>query len=301
MIFNILKFSSFLSILWIIRKRKNHRIILNNGINMENELGNNILVLAKKRIWRIVSQSKKLSMLSELDSNYPLNINYLKMMFCFRKIFDLKYAEKDHVTVKKYIRLTPAKYDRHIFHLELDKPANIKYKTGDAIGIKPQNSDSQVLKLLECYKIPKDYLVKIKKKENFEINTIFKLLKYELDINCKLSQKFFYKLSKFAYKKYEKLKLHHLGTDDKELFRVLIHQGVTPYDILLAYNSSLKLVADDLVELLSKIYFRYYSIASSAIVHPNQIHLLIIVEDWKTTQDEIKKGFCSKFLSYSKN
>ncbi|GMF04181.1 unnamed protein product [Ambrosiozyma monospora] len=53
----------------------------------------------------------------------------------------------------------------------------------------------------------------------------------------------------------------------------------------------------DLVQIIPPLKRREYSIASSQKLHPNEVHLLIVVVDWVDTNGKVRYGQCSKYLS----
>jgi len=275
MLTDILKISSFVLLSYLFRKRCKIR---------------------EKNQQQKITLNKSQNLLNTLN-----NIQLLKIILCFKNTFQANFDNKKYATINKYKRLTPSNYNRHIFHMELNIKEDLKYKAGDCIGIKPQNSTEQVNHLLDLFHIDKNHLIKIKNKGNDQFDTIFRILKYKLDLNCKLFKKFFVKLTKYTDNRYTKLKFAHIGTDEPLHFKVLIGKGLTPYDILVHYHDKLSLKAEDFLDLLQDIKYRFYSISSSPNMHKNQIHLLIIVEDWNTTENKTKYGFCSDFLSNCKN
>jgi len=62
---------------------------------------------------------------------------------------------------------------------------------------------------------------------------------------------------------------------------------------LLRRNASV----EQLLEMIPPIKPRHYSIASSMKMYPNSVHLLVVVEDWKTPSGKYRVGQCSGYLA----
>ena len=52
-----------------------------------------------------------------------------------------------------------------------------------------------------------------------------------------------------------------------------------------------------MVNIIAPLKRREYSIASSQKIHPNAVHLLIVVVDWVDPKGRLRYGHCSKYLS----
>ncbi|MFP3339901.1 hypothetical protein R0J91_18125, partial [Micrococcus sp. SIMBA_131] len=54
---------------------------------------------------------------------------------------------------------------------------------------------------------------------------------------------------------------------------------------------------EELVTIIEPLKRREYSIASSQKVHPNEVHLLIVVVDWVDNKGRKRYGQASKYIS----
>ena len=52
-----------------------------------------------------------------------------------------------------------------------------------------------------------------------------------------------------------------------------------------------------MIKIIAPLKRREYSIASSQRIHPNAVHLLIVVVDWVDPKGRLRYGHCSKYLS----
>lgn len=70
-------------------------------------------------------------------------------------------------------------------------------------------------------------------------------------------------------------------------------------DILDGFKSA-RPAFDDLVKIIAPLKRIEYSIESSWKIHPNAVHLLIVLVDWVYSLGRCRCGHCSKYLSDSR-
>ena len=68
------------------------------------------------------------------------------------------------------------------------------------------------------------------------------------------------------------------------------------FDILQEFKSA-RPSFEELIKIIAPLKRREYSIASSQRIHPNAVHLLIVVVDWVGSKGRLRYGHCSKYLS----
>lgn len=206
------------------------------------------------------------------------------------------------VKVKENKRVTPAEYERHIFHFELDiTGTGLKYDIGEALGVHARNNAEQVEDFLTAYGIELDSVVSVPSRDNSEIyetRTAYQAFRDNLDIFGKPPKKFFESLATYAKDEKEKAHLEKLaGAEGAEELKKRAEVDFDTYaDILLEFKSA-HLTLGELVELVAPLKRREYSIASSQHMHPNEVHLLIVVVDWVDSRGRKRYGQCSKYLS----
>lgn len=195
-----------------------------------------------------------------------------------------------------YKRLTPQDYGRDIFHITLSV-GSTNYEVGDAIGIRAQNCIRRVNDFLSKYKLDGGEIVSWGVDTNeMATTTIRRCLIHFLDIFGPVNKKFYTYLSKKCTSRYEKLRLAHLGTDDKEGAKVNKTYARTFANILLQFGSA-TLSPQEIVDNIPKIKARHYSIASSSKNTPGFVDLLVSKVVWKTPDGKRNNGQCSSFLS----
>jgi sulfite reductase (NADPH) flavoprotein alpha-component len=141
--------------------------------------------------------------------------------------------------------------NKQVYHLEFDLPEEIVYTPGNAVGIIPKNKKQEVDKVLSLLDIPATQQVKYKE-ERFALG---ELLTQKVSIQY---------LPSGTVKKYAQL----VGTDIPDTRMDL-------FDLLRIYPLQKEAQIQDLIEILSGITPRLYTISSSPAAHPCQLHLTV--------------------------
>ncbi|KAK9717400.1 sulfite reductase [NADPH] flavoprotein component [Basidiobolus ranarum] len=208
------------------------------------------------------------------------------------------------VTLTENRRLTPLNYDRNVFHLEMDTTGTgLEYGIGDALGVHGHNAIEETLEFLDFYKLNPDSIISVKKEldsEQGENRTMLQLFTQHLDIFGRPSKRFYEALATFAKDPSEKERLEFLiSSEGATEFKQRVNDTITYADILKEFTSAHPDI-DDLVQLVPPIKPRHYSIASSMKMHPNSVHLLVVLVDWTTSTGEERIGQCTRYLSQMK-
>lgn len=204
--------------------------------------------------------------------------------------------------VKENKRVTPDGYERHIFHFELDiSGTGLKYAIGEALGVHARNDERQVRHFLSWYGIPSSAIVSVPSKDDvniLETRTAFQAFRDNLDLFGKPPKKFYESLAPFATDNSEKEHLQKLASaaGAEELKRRAEVDYDTFADVLEEFKSARPSLAE-LASIVSPLKRREYSIASSQHMHPNEVHLLIVVVDWVDPKGRKRYGQCSRYLS----
>ena len=188
-------------------------------------------------------------------------------------------------TVSEFRRLTPVKYDRNVFHLELDTAGTgLKYEIGEAIGIHGWNDTAEVLDFCNWYGLEPDSLVSFPnptRPETTETRTIFQLLQQNIDLFGRPGKAFYAALSKLATSKADSMTLKFISAPEgAELFKKMGEkETVTFADVLYKFRTA-RPSMEELVGLIPEIKPRHYSIASSQKAVGDKVELLIVTVDW---------------------
>lgn len=206
------------------------------------------------------------------------------------------------VKVQENKRLTPSEYSRNIFHIEFDTTGTgLKYEIGEALGIHGRNNAEQVEAFLEFYGVDGDSLVELTNKDDtsvLEIRSARQALADNVDFLGKPPKRFYESLAPFAKDEKEKAALENLasGAGAEELKKRQDVDFSSYVDILEEFKSA-RPAFEELVKIIAPLKRREYSIASSQRMHPNSVHLLIVVVDWVDSKGRTRYGHCSKYLS----
>jgi sulfite reductase (NADPH) flavoprotein alpha-component len=195
------------------------------------------------------------------------------------------------VTVTENRRLTPATYDRNVFHLELDTAGTgLKYEIGEAIGIHGWNDADEVYEFCSWYGVEPDALVSFPnplKAGTMETRTVFQLLQQNIDLFGRPGKAFYAALAKLAKSKSDAMTLKFISAPEgAELFKRLAElETVTFADVLRRFKTARPSI-EELVGLVPEIKPRHYSIASSQKAVGDKVELLIVTVDWINSKGE---------------
>ncbi|KAM0248513.1 hypothetical protein ACHAQJ_009450 [Trichoderma viride] len=180
--------------------------------------------------------------------------------------------------------------DRNCLHLEIDiSSSNLSYQTGDHIAIWPINPEHEVDEFLRILGLEsrRRTVISIKALEStakvpFPSPTTFDtIVRYRLEICAPVSRQFLGTLAEFAPNDGAKIEIAKLG-GDKAYFHNKI--GKMHYNIARTLNiisggeKWTKIPFSALIEGLTRLQPRYYSISSSAVAQPDKISITAVVE-----------------------
>ena len=206
------------------------------------------------------------------------------------------------VTVKENRRLTPITYDRNIFHIEFDLgQSGLTYNIGEALGIHAENDVNEVNEFMEFYGLDPDEVVEVPSREDptvMDTRTVFQSLIQNIDIFGKPPKRFYEALAEFTTDENEKKELLTLGSPEgaSEFKRRAEVDTITFADILLEFQSA-RPSFHDIARIVSPMKRREYSIASSQMVNPSTVALMIVVVGWVDPKGRDRFGQATRYLS----
>lgn len=206
------------------------------------------------------------------------------------------------VHVKENRRLTPATYDRNIFHIEFDLgDSGLTYEIGEALGIHAENNHEDVVAFIEFYGLNPDAIVEIPSREDpavLENRTVYQALVQNIDIFGRPPKRFYEALAEFATDEKEKKVLLALASPEgaAEFKRRAEVDTVTYADILLEFPSAHP-DFDDIIRIVSPLKRREYSIASYQKVNPTTVALMIVAVNWTDPRGRDRFGLATRYLS----
>jgi sulfite reductase (NADPH) flavoprotein alpha-component len=206
------------------------------------------------------------------------------------------------ITVMENRRLTPLTYDRNIFHIEFDLgQSGLKYNIGEALGIHAENDVCDVNEFMKFYGLNPDDIVEVPSREDptvLDTRTVFQSLLQNIDIFGKPPKRFYEALAEFATDEAEKKELLTLGSPEgaNEFKRRAEVDTITFADILLEFTSAHPSF-HDIAKIVSPMKRREYSIASSQMVNPTTVALMIVVVGWVDPKGRDRFGQATRYLS----
>ena len=211
-------------------------------------------------------------------------------------------AETYTVYVREHRRLTPKTYDRNIFHIDFDlADSGLQYNIGEALGIHAENDKAEVEEFIKWYGLNHDDIVEVASREDpnvLENRTVYQALMQNVDIFGRPPKRFYEALAEFTSDEKEKKELLSLGGSEgaAEFKRRAEVDTITYADILLEFPSAHPSF-NDIVQLVSPMKRREYSIASSQKAQPDSVSLLIVTVGWVDPQGRDRFGQATRYLN----
>jgi sulfite reductase (NADPH) flavoprotein alpha-component len=189
-----------------------------------------------------------------------------------------------HATVLDKTFLHGRGSDRQTIHVELStEGSGLTYEPGDSLGVYATNSLELVAKLMTLLRFSPD--TKVQTENGKALLHDLLIHKYELtNITADVIQRY------VELTQNEELKEVISSTPKVKKFIY----GKDVLDFFTQYPTDL--TPEQLIKLLRKIQPRLYSIASSPLAHPDEVHLTVGVVKY-TSNNRDKTGLCSVFLS----
>ncbi|KUJ23090.1 uncharacterized protein LY89DRAFT_605791 [Mollisia scopiformis] len=227
----------------------------------------------------------------------------------FKEAYGTKTALRPDLTTKTYEitvqenrRLTPLTYDRNIFHIEFDLgTSGLTYNIGEALGIHAENDVDEVIQFMGFYGLNAEDVVEVPSRDDpnvLDTRTVFQSLVQNIDIFGKPPKRFYEALAEFASDENEKKELLTLGGPEgaNEFKRRAEVDTITYADILLEFKSAHPSF-HDIARIVSPMKRREYSIASSQMVNPTTVALMIVVVSWVDPKGRDRFGQATRYLS----
>ncbi|KAL2262675.1 hypothetical protein VTK26DRAFT_497 [Humicola hyalothermophila] len=180
--------------------------------------------------------------------------------------------------------------DRNCIHMEIDVSAsNLTYQTGDHIAIWPTNAGEEVDRFLDIFDLAdkRHCVIGVKALEPtakvpFPTPTTYDAVaRYHMEICAPVSRQFIATLAAFAPDEESKAEMTKLG-NDKDYFHSKVNAQYLNIARLLNMVSKGKkwtnVPFSALIEGMTKLQPRYYSISSSSLEQPQVISITAVVE-----------------------
>lgn len=199
--------------------------------------------------------------------------------------------------------------NRNCLHLEIDiGGTNLSYETGDHLAIWPMNPEIEVDRILRVLGLSekRDTVITIKAQDlTTKIplptpTTYEAALRHYLEICAPVSRQFVATLAAFSPGESSKAVMDRLGSDKEEFRRTVTDRCLNIAMTLESICSSQPWSAipfSAMIEGLSTLQPRYYSISSSSLVQKDRISITAVVGSVQvTSRTELLKGITTNYL-----
>ncbi|XP_031427484.1 NADPH--cytochrome P450 reductase isoform X2 [Clupea harengus] len=197
---------------------------------------------------------------------------------------------------------------RHLMHLELDISASkLRYDAGDHVAVYPTNDVALVNRLGELLGVDLNTVLSLNnldeesnKKHPFPCPSSYRTaLTHYLDITSPPRTNVLYELAQYASDPKDQDMMRKMASSSAEGKALYQSWVLAPQRHILAVLEdirSLRPAPDHLCELLPRLQARYYSIASSAKVHPTSVHICAVVVEYATSTGRTNMGVATTWL-----
>lgn len=237
---------------------------------------------------------------------YTGEVARLRSYITQRPPFDVKNPYMSPIKVNRNIHNEGS--GRHCMHIEVDiEGSRIRYDAGDHVAVYPTNNVELVEKIGKLLNLDMDAVFTMNnldedssKRHPFPCPTTYRtaLLHY-VDIVAIPRTHILQELARYTENNEEKSKLELMSgttSEGKALYQSWIVEDVRHLAHILEDLPSCKPPIDHLFELLPRLQPRFYSIASSAKVHPTSIHICGVVVEYETPTGRVNKGVATTWL-----
>ncbi|KAL6521518.1 multidrug-resistance type transporter [Orobanche gracilis] len=211
---------------------------------------------------------------------------------------------------KNYL-LSRADSEKDVRHLEFESvSSSIDYEVGDVLEILPGQSPAIVDAFLQrCNLNPESYItvgVQPTDEENrgllnpsfcpVNLKTLVELM---MDVASASPRRYFFEvMSYFATAEHEMERLQYFASPEgrDDLYQYNQKEGRTVLEVLEDFPS-VQMPFEWLVQLVPPLKTRAFSISSSHLAHPNQVHLTVRVVSRRTPYKRMRAGLCSSWLA----
>lgn len=204
------------------------------------------------------------------------------------------YSKKDpfFAGLKDRYNLCSSESKKETYHLSLDiGPSGLVYTVGDCIGICPDNDVNIVESLLFLLKIPGSEVVVDKR--TGERSSFFEYLTRKANLE-QVNKKLFIKLADKTLSESTKDGFLQMLAGDPEFLRTYL--GSRDVLQIVKESAPLRIEPQEFVDDLLLLVPRFYSIASSMKVHPDEVHITVAKVSYQGIERYIN-GVCTHFLS----
>uniref|UniRef100_A0A1D1ZFR5 NADPH-dependent diflavin oxidoreductase 1 n=1 Tax=Anthurium amnicola TaxID=1678845 RepID=A0A1D1ZFR5_9ARAE len=208
-------------------------------------------------------------------------------------------------------RLTKFCLEKDVRHLEFESPLSaLRYKVGDVLEVLPAQNPVAVDAFIQRCNLDPDCYITVQpnvsgKYHDSSINRTLDPVKlktfveFSMDVASASPRRYFFEvMSFFAKAEHEKERLQYFASPEgrDDLYQYNQKERRTVLEVLEDFPS-VQMPFEWLVQLVPPLRTRAFSISSSHLAHPNQVHLTVNIVSWTTPFKRKRHGLCSTWFS----
>ncbi|OVA01425.1 Flavodoxin [Macleaya cordata] len=233
------------------------------------------------------------------------------------KLFHDKNRHPCFLQMTENQQLTKVGSEKDVRHFEFEAiSSTIDYQAGDVLEVLPGQDPVAVDAFIQRCNLNPDMFITVQRKgiENgvpdSPINSssgpvkLRTFVELAMDVASASPRRYFfearilYVMSFFASAEHEKERLQYFASPEgrDDLYQYNQKERRTVLEVLEDFPS-VQMPFEWLVQLVPPLKTRAFSISSSPLAHPNQVHLTVSVVSWKTPFKRTRSGLCSTWLA----
>ncbi|XP_031105689.1 NADPH-dependent diflavin oxidoreductase 1-like isoform X1 [Ipomoea triloba] len=201
---------------------------------------------------------------------------------------------------------------KDVRHFELEPvSSSIQYEVGDVLEVLPGQSAASVDAFIKRCNLNPDSYIRVQPRDKDQSpadNTISTVMlpvrlrtfvELTMDIASASPRRYFFEImSYFATAEHEKERLKYFASSEgrDDLYQYNQKERRTVLEVLDDFPS-VQMPFEWLVQLVPPLKTRAFSISSSLLAHPNQVHLTVSIVSWTTPYKRKRTGLCSSWLA----
>eukprot|EP01125_Pyxidicula_operculata_P022311 TRINITY_DN9055_c0_g1_i1.p1 TRINITY_DN9055_c0_g1~~TRINITY_DN9055_c0_g1_i1.p1 ORF type:complete len:610 (+),score=122.36 TRINITY_DN9055_c0_g1_i1:2-1831(+) len=206
-------------------------------------------------------------------------------------------------------RITDKDWEQDVRHIVLDiTNSGISYNPGDVVYVKPKNPSKAVTQLFNLLNFDENQIITdivpnqpdVVSVPSFKFPiTVHELFAEYIDILGTPKRYFFELLSYFATNKEQSDRLKFFSSKEgyEQLYDYNFKSKRNCIDIFYDFDSARPTSIEYLLDLITPLRARPFSISSCQTMYPNEIHISMVVVQYKSIINRIKHGICSTWLA----
>ncbi|KAK1320470.1 NADPH-dependent diflavin oxidoreductase ATR3 [Acorus calamus] len=223
-----------------------------------------------------------------------------------------EYRPHYFLQMVKNDRLTRLGSDRDVRHFEFEAlSSGLEYQVGDVLEVLPGQDPASVDAFIQrCNLNPDAYITVQPNRSEKQPNDpstnamgepvrLRAFIALTMDVSSASPRRYFFEvMSFFAGAEHEKDKLLYFASPEgrDDLYQYNQKERRTVLEVLEDFPS-VQMPFEWLVQLVPPLRTRAFSISSSPLAHPNQVHLTVSIVSWKTPLKRKRCGLCSTWLA----